>query len=221
MPSHGFAVTLSVATATVALLVMVGLVPAGAAEFGVFVGHPNHRDRRFRRDPLHRAQHIAVEHQVAKAQYPCPGEALEMIGERGGLGHPGSRSDRLAAAYTKAIPIASAAGFTEQSFRYREDLAYCAFRTATDASKVDLAFQVLGSASSQWQRREAIRYLITTDPQGTVTRLTGGIGRFLPLHQLLPMSDDVQLLFSEARRLGYALEQTDEGYVLVSFEDGG
>lgn len=117
--------------------------------------------------------------------------------------------------------IAIAAGFTEQSFRYREDLAYCAFRTATDASKVDLAFQVLGSASSQWQRREAIRYLITTDPQGTVTRLTGGIGRFLPLHQLLPMSNDVQLLFSEARRLGYALEQTDEGYVLVSFEDGG
>ena len=117
--------------------------------------------------------------------------------------------------------IASAAGFTEQSFRYREDLAYCAFRTATDAGKVELALQVLGSGSSQWQRREAIRYLITTDPQATVARLTGGVGQFLPLHQLLPMSSDVQLLFSEARRLGYSLEQTDEGYVLVSAEDRG
>ncbi len=117
--------------------------------------------------------------------------------------------------------IASAAGFTERSFRYREDLAYCAFRTATDASKVDLAFRVLGGASSQWQRRETIRYLITADPQGTVARLTGGMGQFLPLHQLLPMSSDVQLLFSEARRLGYALEQTDKGYVLVSAEGSG
>ena len=117
--------------------------------------------------------------------------------------------------------IASAAGFTEQSFRYREDLAYCAFRTASNASKADLAFEALGGASSQWQRREVIRYLIATDPQGTVARLTGGMGQFLPLHQLLPMSSDVQLLFSEARRLGYALEQTDAGYVLVTAGGGG
>lgn len=117
--------------------------------------------------------------------------------------------------------IASAAGFTEQSFRYREDLAYCAFRTASDTGRVELAFQALGGASNQWQRREVIRYLISTDPQGTVARLTGGVGQFLPLHQLLPLSSDVQLLFSEARRLGYFLEQTVEGYVLVRAEGVG
>lgn len=66
----------------------------------------------------------------------------------------------------------------------------------------------------QWQRREAIRYLIENDPQGTVQRLTGGVAQYLPLHQLLPLSSAVQLLFSEGRRLGYRLEYSDSGYVL-------
>ena len=72
--------------------------------------------------------------------------------------------------------------------------------------------------SGKWQRRKAIRYLIETDPQGTVDRLTGGMGQFMPLNKLLPLSSALQLLFSEGRRMGYNLEQTDEGYVLTRFQ---
>ncbi len=116
--------------------------------------------------------------------------------------------------------IATAAGFTEGSFSYRQQLAYCAFRTAADDRKVDLAFEVLGD-NGQWQRREAVRYLIATDPQGTVDRLTGGIGQFLPLDKLLPLSSAVQLLLSESRRMGYRLVQTDAGYVLKRLPSSG
>jgi hypothetical protein len=116
--------------------------------------------------------------------------------------------------------VASAAGFTERSFSYRQQLAYCAFRTAADDRKAELAYEVLGD-SGRWQRREAIRYLIATDPQGTVNRLTGGIGQFLPLNKLLPLSSAIQLLFSESRRMGYRLEQTDQGYVLTRIQSSG
>jgi len=109
--------------------------------------------------------------------------------------------------------VATAAGFTERSFSYRQQLAYCAFRTAADDRKVELAFAVLGD-NGQWHRREAIRYLIATDPQGTVDRLTGDLGQVLPLNKLLPLSSALQLLLSESRRMGYRLEQTDQGYML-------
>jgi hypothetical protein len=125
-----------------------------------------------------------------------------------------------AASLEEFTRVASAAGFTERSFSYRQQLAYCAFRTAADDRKVELAYEVLGD-SGQWQRREAIRYLIATDPQGTVDRLTGGIGQFLPLNKLLPLSSAIQLLFSESRRMGYRLEQTDQGYVLTRIQSSG
>ena len=112
------------------------------------------------------------------------------------------------------VRVARSVGFTEQSFRYRQDVAYCAFRTAADAEKVELALAVLGNGS-QWQRREAIRYLIATDPQSTVDKMTGGMGQYLPLHQLLRMSAGIQLLFSESRRMGYEFKQTGAGYVLI------
>jgi hypothetical protein len=120
-------------------------------------------------------------------------------------------------AFTRA---ASAAGFTESSFSYRQQLAYCAFRTAAGDRKVELAYEVLGD-NGHWQRREAIRYLVATDPQGTVDRLTGGIGQYLPLDKLLPLSSAVQLLLSESRRMGYRLEQTDQGYVLIKNTTAG
>ena len=113
--------------------------------------------------------------------------------------------------------VASAAGFTERSFSYRQQLAYCTFRTGADDRKVELAYAVLGDGG-RWQRRETIRYLIATDPQGSVDRLTGGIGQFLPLNKLLPLSRAVQLLLSESRRMGYRLEQTDKGYVLTRID---
>ena len=125
-----------------------------------------------------------------------------------------------AASQEEFTRVASAAGFTERSFSYRQQLAYCAFRTAADGRKVELAYEVLGD-SGQWQRREAIRYLIATDPQGTVDRLTGGIGQFLSLNKLLPLSNAIQLLFSESRRMGYRMEQTDEGYVLTRIQSSG
>jgi hypothetical protein len=115
---------------------------------------------------------------------------------------------------------ANAAGFTDSSFSYRQQLAYCAFRTAPDDRKSVLAYEVLGD-NGHWQRREAIRYLIATDPQGTVDRLTGGIGQFLPLNKLLRLSSAVQLLLSESRRMGYRLEQTDKGYVLTRIQSSG
>jgi hypothetical protein len=110
--------------------------------------------------------------------------------------------------------VAESVGFGERSYSYRQSLEYCGFRTAPDEHKVDFALQVMASGG-RWQRREAIRYLIVTDPQGTVDRMTGGQGQFLPLHKLLPLSTDVQLLFSEGRRMGYRLQQTDRGYVLT------
>ena len=110
--------------------------------------------------------------------------------------------------------VAESVGFTDRSYSYRQSLAYCAFRNAANEHKVDLAHQVMASGG-RWQRREAIRYLIATDPQGTVDRITGGHGQSLPLHMLLPLSTGVQLLFSEGRRMGYRLQQTDEGYVLT------
>jgi hypothetical protein len=51
--------------------------------------------------------------------------------------------------------------------------------------------------------------------------LTGAIGQFLPLNKLLPLSSAIQLLFSESRRMGYRLEQTDEGYVLTRIQSSG
>jgi hypothetical protein len=60
-----------------------------------------------------------------------------------------------------------------------------------------------------------VRYLIAADPQATLDRLTGGVGQYLPLHQLLPLSSGLQLFFSESRRMGYRLEQTDAGYMLA------
>lgn len=113
--------------------------------------------------------------------------------------------------------VASSAGFTDGSFSYRQELTYCAFLTAAGDRKVELAFEVLGDGG-MWQRREAIRYLLETDPQGTVDRLTGGMGQFLPINKLLRLSSALQLLYSESRRMGYQLEQTDEGYVLTRFQ---
>jgi hypothetical protein len=113
--------------------------------------------------------------------------------------------------------VASSAGFTDGSFSYRQELTYCAFLTAAGDRKVELAFEVLGDGG-MWQRREAIRYLVETDPQGTVDRLTGGMGQFLPINKLLRLSSALQLLYSESRRMGYQLEQTDEGYVLTRFQ---
>ena len=113
--------------------------------------------------------------------------------------------------------VASSAGFTESSFSYRQELAYCAFRTSTDDHKVELAYVVLGD-NGAWQMREAIRYLVEADPQGAVDRMTRGVGQFLPLNKLLPLSSQIQLLYSEGRRMGYQLEQTDEGYVLTRIQ---
>jgi hypothetical protein len=138
------------------------------------------------------------------------------------LQHTTERSERetlltslaeAAASPAEFTRVATAAGFTERSFSYRQQLAYCAFRTAADDRKVALAFEVLAD-NGQWHRREAIRYLIATDPQGTVDRLTGDLGQVLPLNKLLPLSSALQLLLSESRRMGYRLEQTDQGYVL-------
>jgi hypothetical protein len=109
--------------------------------------------------------------------------------------------------------LAEASGFTEASRVYQQNLAYCRFRTALSGDKADLAYRVLESGQT-WDRREAIRYLIDADPQGTVDRLAGGIGRFMPLHELLALSAPVQLLFGESRRLGYRLTHTGQGYAL-------
>jgi len=146
--------------------------------------------------------------------------ALQQTTERSELETLLTDLAEAAASSEEFTRAASAAGFTERSFSYRQQLAYCAFRTAADDRKVELAHEVLGD-SGQWHRREAIRYLIATDPQGTVDRLTGGIGQFLPLNNLLPLSSAIQLLFSESRRMGYRLEQTDKGYVLTKIQSSG
>jgi hypothetical protein len=140
--------------------------------------------------------------------------ALQQATERSELETLLTSLGEAAASLEEFTRIATAAGFTESSFTYRQELAYCAFRTAADERKVELAFEVLGDGGT-WQRREAIRYLIETDPRGTVERLTGGLGQFLPLNKLLPLSSAIQLLFSESRRMGYQLEQGDAGYVLT------
>lgn len=146
--------------------------------------------------------------------------ALQQTTERSELETLLTSLAEAAASSEEFTRAASAAGFTERSFSYRQQLAYCAFRTAADDRKVELAYEVLGD-SGQWHRREAIHYLIATDPQGTVDRLTGGIGQFLPLNKLLPLSSAIQLLFSESRRMGYRLEQTDKGYVLTKIQSSG
>ena len=140
--------------------------------------------------------------------------ALQQTTERSELEFLLTSLGEAAASPAEFTRVASAAGFTESSFSYRQQLAYCTFRTAPDDRKADLAYEVLAD-NGTWQRREAIRYLIETDPQGAVDRMTGGVGQFLPLHKLLPLSTSIQLLFSESRRMGYQLEQTDEGYVLT------
>ena len=146
--------------------------------------------------------------------------ALQQATERSELETLLTSLGEAAASPEEFTRVANAAGFTERSFSYRQQLAYCAFRTAADDRKAELAYEVLGD-SGRWQRREAIRYLIATDPQGTVNRLTGGIGQFLPLNKLLPLSSAIQLLFSESRRMGYRLEQTDDGYVLTRIQSSG
>ena len=82
---------------------------------------------------------------------------------------------------------------------------------------MELAYVVLGD-NGAWQMREAIRYLVEADLQGAVDRMTGGVGQFLPLNKLLTLSSQIQLLYNEGRRMGYQLEQTDEGYVLTRIQ---
>jgi len=110
--------------------------------------------------------------------------------------------------------VASLTGATSASSSYREALAYCDFRTASGDDKVALAFKLLENGG-MWQRRAAIRYLISADPQGTLDRMTGGYGQMLPLNKLMTSSSGMQLLFSESRRMGYILEQTAAGYALT------
>ncbi len=116
--------------------------------------------------------------------------------------------------------IATAAGFTETSLSYRQALAYCEFLNAKRDRKKTWAYKVLED-NDIWQRRAAISYLLETDPQGTVEKLTGSVGQLLPLNQLLSLSTTVQLLFSESRRMGLRLEQTAEGYQLKKPSGGG
>ncbi len=110
--------------------------------------------------------------------------------------------------------IADQVGIAKRPYQYRHSHDYCKFRTAQGQEKVEAAFQVF-SDNNVWQRREAIRFLVKTDPQGTMEKMTGGMGQILPLHKLLSVSSGMQLLFSESRRMGLRLEQTLQGYVLV------
>lgn len=110
--------------------------------------------------------------------------------------------------------IARQAGITKASNNYRQAHDYCKFRTAQGQQKVELASKVFAD-SNVWQRREAIGFLIKTDPKATVAKMTGGMGQVLPLHKLLSASSGMQLLFSESRRMGFRLEQIPEGYRLV------
>jgi hypothetical protein len=141
-------------------------------------------------------------------------EALQQAPERTELEFLLQSFAEVAETQEVFIELAESLGFSERSYKYKQDLAYCAFRTAPEAQKVELALEILGSGG-QWHRREAVRYLIATDPQATLDRLTGGVGQYLPLHQLLPLSSGLQLFFSESRRMGYRLEQTDAGYMLA------
>jgi hypothetical protein len=110
--------------------------------------------------------------------------------------------------------IANQVGIDRRPYKYRQMHDYCKFRIASGQEKVDFAFKVFAD-NSVWQRREAVRFLVKTDPQGTMANMTTGMGQILPLHKLLSLSSGMQLLFTESRRMGLQLEQTLEGYVLV------
>jgi hypothetical protein len=106
-------------------------------------------------------------------------------------------------------------------------LDYCALslpRSVHATSQEALRFGYFlqrGKRHGARRAEEPPPWMAATDPQGTVNRLTGDIGQFLPLNKLLPLSSAIQLLFSESRRMGYRLEQTDEGYVLTRIQSSG
>jgi hypothetical protein len=156
------------------------------------------------------------------ARLGLPGLTAPIVAAHRQSNDPSDRSLLLQSLATLAADraefenLATSLGYSDGPNDYRKNLAYCAFRTASNTApdeKVELAFKVLANGQI-WHRREALQYLIATDPKGTVQRLTGGIGQFMPLHKLMPQSANVQLLFSEGRRQGYRLELRDNGYVL-------
>jgi hypothetical protein len=142
-----------------------------------------------------------IEAALIQATHPLERETLlESLGE-------------AAASTGQFTRIARAAGFSERDGSYRQDLAYCAFRTSSAAHKVELAYALLADGRPA-QRRVAMRYLIDNDRAALASRVTGGAGSVMPLHMLMPRSGTVRMLFSEGRRMGYALEHTGTAYVL-------
>ena len=109
--------------------------------------------------------------------------------------------------------VAAVAGIADNLASYQQALAYCAFRTTGTDAKIEQAYKLL-TAGAPNHRREAIRYLVANDRERLVRNVTGGAGSVMPLHMLLPQSNAVQMLFSEGRRMGYALEHTGRAYVL-------
>ena len=81
-------------------------------------------------------------------------------------------------------------------------------------AKAEFAYEVLGDGG-MWQRREAIRYLIENRPtrhSRSVDR--GALVSFFRSTSCCRFPPQHSFLFSESRRMGYRLEQTDKGYRL-------
>ena len=104
-------------------------------------------------------------------------------------------------------------GWHARSPDLQQMIAYCAFRTSEPTDRVRFAYPLLAQPDPEF-RRMAMRYLIEHDAEQLTARVTGGAGSVLPLHLMLPRSPAVLLLFSQSRRLGFALQHTGWEYVL-------
>ena len=89
--------------------------------------------------------------------------ALQQATERSDLETLLTSLGEAAASPEEFTRVASAAGFTERSFSYRQQLAYCAFRTAADDRKAKLAYEVAPAERKRLtrvaKRLEALGYL--------------------------------------------------------------
>ena len=198
-----------------------GIAPAWKAAALIYLG-------RIRYTPA--APSVA---EYSAAKYPLQVRAAALyLGAR--LGLPGMYEEAVARLQENSVQersmllrvlaetAPSAAVLTEAAIAYgwharspdlQQMAAYCAFRTSDPADRVRLAYPLLAQPDPSY-RRTAMRYLIEHDREQLTARVTGGAGSVLPLHLLLPRSPPVLLLFSQGRRLGYALEHTGWEYVL-------
>jgi hypothetical protein len=158
---------------------------------------------------LYLAARLNLEHTQAKIKHELQNDP-DMTSRRNLL-----RALAEVASVDDYITIAKQAGVDQQLRKYYElHLLACRFQRADTKHKPAFAKQLLEKRDSVY-KREVIRYLIKQQQAGMLSNYLGLNNRYgLSPEMVLQVSPTAQLVFSEARRLGYQLKISEDGLKL-------